>query len=76
MRNINEGKEKENVSLSEGTGRWSRLVKRALNLVWNAHLNEALELQAIALTESLATDDVKEGRQAFREKRIPNFRGK
>ena len=62
--------------LAQGATKAMALVKRALHRGWNAHLDEALELQAMALTDSLATEDVKEGRQAFREKRPPKFVGR
>ena len=62
--------------LAQGPTKAMALVKRALHRGWNADLDQALELQAIALTDSLTTEDAKEGRQAFREKRPPKFRGR
>ena len=62
--------------LAEGATRAMGMVKVALHKGWNADLDRALEFQAIAATDSLQTEDVKEGHRSFAEKRPPKFTGK
>ena len=62
--------------LAQGATKAMGLVKRALHRGWNVDLDQALELQAVAVTGSVATEDYQEGRQAFREKRPPKFKGR
>ena len=62
--------------LSQGATRAMGLVKAALDRSWNVDLERALEYQAHAATSSGQTEDAREGRQAFVEKRPPEFRGR
>ncbi len=62
--------------LAQGATKAMALVKRALHQGWNTDLDQAFVLQAIALTNSRLTEDAKEGRQAFKGKRLPKFRGR
>ena len=62
--------------LAQGPTRSMGLVKAALNRGWNADLERAFELQAQAVASSGLTEDVREGRQAFAEKRPPKFQGR
>ncbi|MDD4859892.1 MAG: enoyl-CoA hydratase-related protein [Dehalococcoidales bacterium] len=62
--------------LAQGATRAMGLVKRALNQGWNADFERALEFQALAATAANETEDAKEGKLAFIEKRPPRFKGK
>lgn len=62
--------------LAQGATRAMGLIKAALNQSWNTDLDRALALQAHAVTTSAQTEDAREGRQAFVEKRPPKFSGR
>ncbi len=50
--------------------------KRLFDRAWTATLEEQLELEAQLQTAAALTDDFAEGVAAFREKRLPEFRGR
>lgn len=52
------------------------LAKRAVNEGMQVQLQEGLELEACYFGDACATDDMREGVQAFLEKRRPRFAGK
>ncbi len=53
-----------------------RLAKEAINKVYESFLLDGLEFERKNFYLLFATEDQKEGMQAFMEKRNPNFRGK
>jgi enoyl-CoA hydratase len=53
-----------------------RLAKKSVNRGLQMSLNDALQLEAVLFGEVFETDDVKEGVNAFLEKREPVFKGK
>ena len=53
-----------------------RLAKRAVNLGLETTLKEGLKIENNAFVECFSTEDIKEGMQAFFEKRPPKFKGK
>ncbi len=60
--------------LAHGPGQAYGLIKSALNR-WPMSLESYLELEASLQAVALGSDDFKEGRDAFLEKRKPNFGG-
>ena len=62
-------------SLSQGATKAQALIKAALNC-WPMNLASYLELEANLQAVALSSDDHQEGRDAFLEKRKPNFQGK
>ncbi len=59
--------------LAQGPSQAYALIKSALNR-WPMDLESYLDLEASLQAVALGSDDFKEGRQAFLEKRKPNFR--
>jgi enoyl-CoA hydratase/carnithine racemase len=51
-------------------------IKGQLESAWTAPLEAALEEEAALQSQAFATDDLKEGAAAFREKRAPRFVGR
>jgi 2-(1,2-epoxy-1,2-dihydrophenyl)acetyl-CoA isomerase len=51
------------------------MTKRMLNQGLNSSLEEALEVEAIAQSVNIASNDTREAVKAFLEKRTPVFRG-
>lgn len=62
------------VLLASRAQKTAALLKRAVYGGLDSKLAEGLELERLAITEILASDDYKEGLAAFAEKRSPNFR--
>ncbi|MBU4566903.1 MAG: enoyl-CoA hydratase/isomerase family protein [Desulfarculus sp.] len=62
-------------SLAQGATKAQALIKAALNC-WPMNLSAYLELEANLQAVALNSDDHQEGRDAFLEKRKPNFQGK
>ncbi len=62
-------------SLAQGPTKAHALIKAALNC-WPMNLANYLELEANLQAVALSSDDHREGREAFLEKRKPNFQGK
>lgn len=62
-------------SLAQGATKAQALIKAALNC-WPLNLSSYLELEANLQAVALSSDDHREGRDAFLEKRKPNFQGK
>ena len=52
------------------------VIKSQLESAWTAPLDAALEQEAALQSQAFATDDLKEGAAAFREKRAPRFVGR
>ncbi len=52
------------------------LIKRQLQAAANAGLSEVLAAEAAAQAWAFATEDLREGARAFREKRPPRFVGR
>lgn len=53
-----------------------RLAKKAVNQGLNGSLKEGLKIENDAFVECFSTEDVREGMQAFFDKRQPKFKGK
>jgi enoyl-CoA hydratase/carnithine racemase len=53
-----------------------RLAKKAVNRGLESSLKDGLKIENDAFVECFSTDDVREGMQAFFEKRQPKFKGK
>ena len=62
-------------SLSQGATKAQAMIKAALNC-WPMNLASYLELEANIQAVALSSEDHQEGRDAFLEKRKPNFQGK
>ena len=66
--------------LAERMGRWSpvalRLVKQAVRAAFETPLSEGLDLERELFLEAFASEDGREGVQAFVEKRKPDFKGR
>ncbi|CDQ20496.1 2-(1,2-epoxy-1,2-dihydrophenyl)acetyl-CoA isomerase [Halobacillus karajensis] len=64
------------IRLSKGPGRALGMMKKMVNQTETSDLAAILEQERITQTMMAATEDHKEGIQAFKEKRKPNFVGK
>jgi enoyl-CoA hydratase len=53
-----------------------KLAKRAMNQGLETNLKNGLKIENDAFVECFSTEDVKEGMQAFLEKREPKFKGR
>ena len=53
-----------------------RLVKQVLNRAYDLDLEAVMQLETDATLECLASEDLREGVQAFMEKRTPVYKGK
>jgi len=64
------------LKLAQGPPIHQKLVKKAMNLGFQAPLTVGLSLERDALGIAVATKDAQEGLMAFMEKRKPEFKGK
>jgi enoyl-CoA hydratase/carnithine racemase len=62
--------------LSEGPPLALAAIKQATRQSLSGTLESALGLEAVGQSRLLASDDLREGMLAFREKREPRFQGK
>jgi enoyl-CoA hydratase len=51
------------------------MIKEAVNRAYESSLSDGVQYERRLFHSTFATEDQKEGMQAFMEKRLPNFRG-